>query len=242
MRPLVLGFLVLALALTGASKAQADALSSDQIKDVVRELLREEPELVFEALRTLQERQERQQAEAQAQQLSQLGERLRYNEADPVMGNPDGEIVIVEFFDYACGFCKRAHPVLQEAVESRGNVRWVLKEFPILGEGSVTAARYSLAAKALGGYAAFHDALMKHRGALNEGAVRSAADQAGLDFDALTEEAGKPIVSAILQENQTLAQMLGIRGTPYMLIGEEAFPGFLSADQLADILDGLDAG
>jgi len=243
MRPLlvlVLALLVpIALPLPAAADtAGTDApLTRDAVKEVVRDLLREEPELVLEAIRTLQAREEAAAEAARRQQMSTLDSDLRNQPEDPVLGNPEGEVVLVEFFDYACGYCKRAHPVIADAVRQRGNVRWVLKEFPILGEASVVAARLSLAASKLGGYETFHDHLMSHRGRLGPEAMRQAATAAGLDFDRLQAVAQEPWIAETIARNHRLAQTLGIRGTPFMIIGEESVPGFVDADRLDAILD-----
>ncbi|MCR9255083.1 MAG: DsbA family protein [Alphaproteobacteria bacterium] len=234
--------LALTAILLFALPAAADTdLSRDQVKEIVRELIREEPELVLEALQTLQDRERAQEEANRRQQMSALEDQLRRQPQDPVLGNPDGEIVLVEFFDYACGYCKRIHPVLKEAVERRGNIRWVMKEFPILGENSVLAARFSLAASKLGNYQAFHDALMSHRGRLGPGAMQRAAETAGIDFENLQQVAQEPWVEQTIARNHQLAQALGIRGTPYMFVGDETVPGFVDADQLEEILVRVEA-
>lgn len=208
-----------------AAAQDRPGLDRAAVKDLVRELLREEPELVLEALQTLEKR-EREASEAQAAAaLKAKRNELERSPGDLVLGNPDGDITLVEFSDYRCPYCKQAAEPVMKAVKADGKVRLVLKELPILGRDSVTAAQAALAADRQGKYAAMHDALMAHKGNLDEAAVMRIAGQVGLDTARLKTDMQRPDVQDKLKANLELARALDIRGTPAFIIGDALAPG-----------------
>src|SRR5205823_3690220 len=152
-------------------------------------------------------------------------DQLLRDNTSPVGGNASGDVTIVEFFDYACPHCKAAEPSVAQLVRDDAKVRVVYKELPILGDASVAAARAALAAHAQGKYQAFHDALMKVPGAPNEATVFRVASEVGLDVERLKKDMASPDIAATLQKNYTLAQSLGINGTPAFVIGDAFAPG-----------------
>ena len=149
----------------------------------------------------------------------------------PEFGEEDGAEV-VEFSDYQCGYCKRMFPVLRDE-----NVRVKVVEFPVLGELSVKAARYALAARNQGGYDAFHIALMERGGRLSEDALKETAAAAGLDWERLQKDGDSAEVNAALQRNRQLAAMLEVRGTPFLVVGKRTIPGAINAASLKKILE-----
>lgn len=233
-----------ALALVGWLQAfpatAADALTPDQkkaVEEVVRTYLRENPEVVIEAIQALRAKQEAEERRMVQEALAKSREELERDPDTPVTGNPDGDVTVVEFFDYQCGYCKRVLPVLQDFIEADGKVRLVLKELPILSEQSLAASRMALAVWRLdkSKYADFHAKLMALRGSLAEERVMKLATDMGLDKDALTKAAKDPWVDRALARNRQLAQSLGITGTPGFVIGDHLIPGALDRKALEEV-------
>lgn len=205
----------------------------------VRAYLLENPEVLGEAIAVLEQRQA--EAEAQAQQLA-VGENTDalFNSAfDHVGGNLDGDVVVVEFLDYRCTFCRRAHPEVTELVEADGNIRIITKEFPILGEQSLLASRFALATNiALGGdaYELVSDGLMNLRADITEMSLGRLAIDLGLDSAAIFASMGDPLVQATIDYNYALAQRLGITGTPSFVFGDQLVQGYVPLANMQDII------
>lgn len=232
-------FALLLLVFSPAARtAEIGPAQRQAIEDVVRDYLLEHPEVIDDALKALQVKRE---AEGTAKRLDAL-ESLRSdieNDPDaPVAGDPRGEVTIVEFFDYQCEFCKRVLPSLQAIVETEPKVRIVFREFPILGQGSVFAARVSLAAWAIDRerHFAFHTALMKTKGPLNESAVWAVASANGLDVRRLKTAIADPRIETMIRKNYDLAESLGITGTPAFVIGDHFVPGAVDLGTLRRLL------
>lgn len=225
--------LLLGFALTPVA---AQDVSDAHIKELIAETLRENPELVLEALRTLDQRQ----AETEAAKAAELVKSERANlESDPnapVLGNPDGDVTIVEFFDYNCPYCKRDQPELTALLAADKNVRLVLREWPILGEGSDFAARAALASREQGMFPQMHEALMAMRGKVEAEAVLRTAKDLGLDIDRLQADMKAPEVEAHIAESKRLTTVLGFNGTPSFVIGDDQIAGFAEQPVLADAI------
>lgn len=230
--------LALSFALGLGLATAAAATDIDQMTDAEREAfgaevrayLLENPEVLIEAYNVLEQRQA--QAEAVADRnLAQANMDALYNDGHSwVGGNPDGDITIVEFMDYRCGYCKRAFPEVEELIESDGNIRFIVKEFPILGEASVLASRFAIAAHQLYDgetYKLVHDTLMEFRGDITPDSLAQLADTFGLDSAAILERATSNEVTAVLQANMELAQILQISGTPTFVVEDEMVRGYM---------------
>lgn len=207
----------------------------------IRAYLLEHPEVLMEAIGVLEERQYARQAEEDLTLLQDNADALLQDPNSWAGGNPEGDITVVEFIDYRCGYCKRAHAEVEELVGSDGNLRFVLKELPILGEDSVLAARFAVAVLQLMGpeaYKAAHDALMTLRGPLGEAALIAIAGEIGGDAQALRSHMNSPEVNSVLAANQALAQRLGINGTPSFVIHETMVKGYVPLDGMRQIVAG----
>ncbi len=215
-----------------AGPAAAQVRDRAEIERIVRDVIRENPEIVLEALEALRSREAKAREEQARRMLTERRDELLRDPASPVGGNPQGDVTIVEFFDYQCGYCKTVHPTVRDLLASDGRIRKVYKEFPILGPGSVIASRAALASRAQGRYHAFHDALMEARGAMNEEVVLRIARSVGLDVDRLKRDMSAPEVERAIRANMALAEALGIQGTPAFVIGEQVVPGALEIDGL----------
>lgn len=202
------------------------------IGELVKKYLLTNPEILRDAFQEL-ERRENEAKEKLAQKgIVDNAKTLYRSELSYVAGNAEGDISMVEFFDYNCGFCKRAFGDVLAILKSDKNLRLVVKEFPILGPGSVFASRAAIAAKEQGKYWDLHVALMEARGSLDEGRVMSIAKKIGLDVDKLRADMGSPRVTAEIEETYALANKLGVNGTPAFIIDDKLIPGAMGLQAL----------
>ena len=232
------GALALALALPLAAAAQdaAAPMTPDEVKRLALEAIRENPAIVMEAIQALQAAEAEAQAAAAQAALTEQRDALVSDPGAPVMGNPEGDVTLVEFFDYNCPYCRRAAATVEALIEADPDLRVVYREFPILGEDSVAAARASLAANMQGGYAAFHSALMAAPGRVDDAAIDAAAAEAGLDLAKLREDMDAPEVDAHIEGSMRLAEALGIGGTPAFVVGANLVPGAVEEAELAALI------
>lgn len=208
----------------------------DEFERRVRAYLLGNPEVIVEAMQSLEARRRMtEQSEVQAVLAARADEVFR-DSASPVGGNPQGDVTVVEFFDYNCPYCRRVAPVMAEAEAADRQLRIVYKEFPILGPDSVFAARAALAAHRQERYVAFHQALMKVRGAVNEEAVLAAAVQVGLDIERLKTDMQDAAIQAAIDHNLALAGALRINGTPGFVIGSEILRGATDLKTLQSLI------
>lgn len=208
------------------------------VQEMVRKIIKENPELIIEAIQGLQAKQEAAEQERAMKAMKARRADLEQDANDPVAGDAKGDVTVVEFFDYQCGYCKRVVPMLQETLKEDPKVRIVFKEFPVLGEGSVIAAKAALAAWKTDKdkYFAFHAALMAAKGQFNEDKVLDIAKEAGLDAAKLKKAMEDPAIEAALRKNHILAKELGINGTPGFVIGDNLIPGALPKAALKEAI------
>ncbi|WP_405110898.1 DsbA family protein [Phaeobacter sp. BS52] len=201
----------------------------------VRAYLLENPEVILEAVNKLEQQQAADEAARDDALVSENLTALHDDGYSWVGGNPDGDITLVEFMDYRCGYCRRAAPEVEQLVSGDGNIRLIIKEFPILGEASVLTSRFAIATRLVAGddaYKDVHDALITLSGEPNEGTLRRLADGLDLDADAILARMSDPEIARQLQDTRALAQQLAISGTPTFVLGEELLRGYLPADQM----------
>ncbi len=240
-----------AVALLAAGLSVAPAAAHDEplsparkaeIEALVRDYILQNPQIILESVAIMQAREEAEKNQAAQQALADHREALERDPGDPVLGNPDGDVTIVEFFDYQCGYCKTMLKPLFDLVREDGNIRLVLKEFPILGPASETAALASLAAERQGRYEAFHTALLSLRGRLGTEAILQVALEVGLDVAKLKADMADPALQTQIQKAYKIAQALNIQGTPAFTLGDQVIPGAVSKEQLADMVEQVRAG
>ncbi|MGF1623851.1 MAG: DsbA family protein [Alphaproteobacteria bacterium] len=217
--------------------AVAEDFSKEEIEQIVRDYLMEHPEVILDAVQAMQDRQAAEEAAMQAQNLARLREEVIGGSSTMIAGNPDGDVTLVEFFDYRCSYCRRVVPALTALIEADSGIRFAMKEFPILGEESVYAARAALAAANQDSYWEMHLALIDFRGTYDETSVRAIAADLGLDPDQLIADMTSPEVDAAINTNYELAQALGINGTPAFIIGDVIVPGAISLEAMQDLID-----
>ncbi|MCV6593366.1 MAG: DsbA family protein [Silicimonas sp.] len=210
----------------------------------IRDYLLENPEVLQEAIAVLEERQKAQAANKEQVMLETHRAEIFDDGYSYIGGNPDGDITIVEFLDYRCGYCKRAFPAVEKLIETDPNIKLIIKEFPILGADSMLASRYAIATKiALGdaAYKAVHDALMAHRGGINIAALQRIGDDLGLDQIAISNVIESAEVSDVIEQNRGLAQALEIGGTPSFIMDSIFVRGFIELDQMRAVVAELRA-
>lgn len=231
-----------ALAQLGAvpvSEAQDDTLAVDaEFGAKVRAYLLQNPEVIFEAVAEFERRNMAQQAGMDADLIAANYDEIFHDGHSWIGGNPDGDITLVEFSDYQCGFCKRAMPEVFSFLENDGNIRFIVKELPILGPESELASRFAMAVLSQAGDAAYeqiHIELMEHQGSITDDLLLELAEDHGLDGAALLDYGAGAEVTEILTRNRNLAQRLQVSGTPTFIMETELLRGYVPADTLAEI-------
>ncbi|NUB24814.1 DsbA family protein [Azospirillum brasilense] len=218
------------------AQSPMDDAQRKAVEEVVRDYILKNPEIILEAVDSLQKRQKMAEEQKAKTALAENKAALFQNPADPVAGNPKGDVTVVEFFDYQCGYCKAVQADTERLIKDDGKLRFVFKEFPILSPASLTAAKAALASRGQGKYLEFHNALMAHRGQLDDDVIQRLAKSVGLDTDKLKKDMNSPEVLKVIAANQALAEELGIRGTPAFIIGDELVPGAIKLDQMKDLV------
>jgi len=202
-----------------------DASQKAAIEAIIKDYLIANPEIMLEVQNALETRMEQLQAEKLKSALSNHAAEIYRSPGAPVAGNPSGDIPVVEFFDYNCGYCKRAFQDLAKLVQQDPKVKLVLKELPILSKASEEAARVALAASMQGKYWPVHQALLSIRGEVNEQTGLKAVEKLGLDMARLRKDMASEAVTSEIRRVRELAQRMGIQGTPHFLVGDRAIPG-----------------
>jgi protein-disulfide isomerase len=219
-----------------AARDSAGAPPSTSIDQQISQYLKSHPDEVMAALKLAQANAaKRQQAEAQ-QSLEQKQDQIFNNPADPAVGNLQGDVTVVEFFDYRCPYCKRVTDSLAGLLKDDPNVKLVYKEYPILGPESVVAAKIALAAHRQGKYEQVHTAFMAHKGSFAEADLLELAASVGADPVKLAADMQDPAIHGQLQANDSLAAALGITGTPGFLFGKQLVPGAVSLDDMKKLV------
>lgn len=208
-----------------------------EIERIVRDYLKTHPEVIIEAAKALEAKEQEAQQQRAKAAIDASREKLINDPDSPVMGNPKGDVTVVEFFDYQCPYCKKMTAPLNEAMAKDGKLRVVFKEWPVLGPESVIAAKASLASQKQGKYKEFHNALMDSKGRLSESSVMSIAEKTGLDIKKLKKDMDAPDVQEELKQNQALAAALQLEGTPAFVIGSQLAPGAINPDTLQAMID-----
>ena len=237
---------IAACLLLGIGLSPASALDDAQRKEfegVIREYLLRNPEVIQEAIMELQKRQAAAEANQREQALAALKPMIYDAPTNVVVGNPDGDVTLVEFFDYNCTYCKRALPDLVKLSETDPKLKIILKDFPMLGPGSEEAAQIAVAVRLASPdkYFAFHQKLLGERGQANKDKALAAAEDVGVDMAALNKALADPKIIAALKTNLQLADALGINGTPSYILGDSVIVGAVGYDQLKGAIEAMRA-
>jgi protein-disulfide isomerase len=231
---LLISALLLAWVALSPALAEMNADEKREIERIVRDYILQNPEVVEKALIALEAQRRETAAAEQAGKITELKDTIINSKHQAVLGNPNGRVTLVEFFDYNCGYCKRALNDMLALMETNPDLRLVMKEFPILSEGSMEAARISIAVKDLNPelYMDYHRELLARGGQANLQKAISVAKELGLDTEALKKAADDGSVTENLREVRQLADALGISGTPSYVVGGQMIPGAVGFDQL----------
>jgi protein-disulfide isomerase len=206
------------------------------IEAIIHDYLMQNPDVLIEALRSAEEKASRDADAKAAEVLKDRRGDVFDDPATPVGGDPQGDVTIVEFFDYRCPYCKQVQPALQKLLDQDRKLRFVYKEMPVLGAPSVIAAHAALAARLQGKYEAFHAAMMATKGQITEDVVYQVAGSIGLDVERLKHDMTAPEIDRAVKANLALAKALDIHGTPGFIIGEHIVPGAIDLDALKDLV------
>ena len=221
--------------------ASAENFSGGQrgeIETIIRNYLIAHPEVLEEAMAELNKRQAAAEAEKHEASVEQNSDAIFNSPRGVVLGNKDGDVTFVEFFDYNCGYCKRAMTDMLDLMKSDSKLKVVLKEFPVLSQGSVEAAQVAVAVRMQdpGGkkYLDFHQRLLGGRGAADKARAIAAAKEAGLDVARIEKDLASPEVRATIEENFKLAESMGMNGTPSYVIGKQVVIGAVGLEGLKE--------
>jgi protein-disulfide isomerase len=232
---------LVAVAMLCAPPASAQTFSDDQRRDIegiIKDYLLKHPEVLQEAMAALDKKQQDAEAEKARTTIKANNATLFNSPHQVVLGNPQGDVTMVEFFDYNCGYCKRALPDMLTLLKSDPNIKFVLKEFPVLGEGSVDAAHVAIAVRMQDPsgkkYIEFHQKLLGSRGPADKARALAVAKEVGFDMARIEKDMASGEVKATIDENMKLADALGVNGTPSYVVGSELVVGAVGLDSLKE--------
>jgi protein-disulfide isomerase len=205
-----------------------------EIVQIIRDALKQDTSILKDAIGTLQAEEQQATNSAARDEIAKLSNDLLNAPGDQVVGNPKGDVTIVEFYDVRCPYCRRMLPVVEKLLKSDPGIRLVYKDLPVLGPGSVLGAKALLASMKQDGYVRLHDALMTGTPNIDDAALRQAAGRAGLNWDKLQKDMAAPEVQAQIDANLAVAHRLSIEGTPAYVIGGQLLPGAMDLAMLQD--------
>ena len=229
MRILIATCLVLTTMVPSLARADLDATDRATLNSIIEDFIRNNPKILRDTLIALAAREE---AERKQTGLA----KVRDDQGDPVMGNANGTITLYEFSDYNCGYCKRVFEPIQQLVRDNPDVRLVIKEFPILSQSSLFAAKAAIAAEMQGKFGDYHIAMMTYRGQITDAVVMRMAAQAGVDVEQLKSDMESSKTMAIIQRTREAAAALEINGTPGLVVGDTIVPGAIGLDELVKLI------
>ncbi len=213
-----------------------DPLTGPVLEQFIERYIRTHPEVIEQSLQALENNRAAEEQQRQKAAIATHQQELLNDPDSPVSGNPAGDVTVVEFFDYRCGYCKRAASALTQLQQNDSGIRVVYKDFPILGETSELAAKAALASHLQGKHQAFHEALLAIKDDLTKEQLFRVANATGLDAERLDRDINRPEWQPIIDRNRTLAKKLGISGTPAFVVGTELVPGALDLKMLEDLV------
>jgi protein-disulfide isomerase len=242
--------LALLVALPAAAPARAQSFNPEQrgeIERIIKEYLLSHPELMQDVMSELEKRQSVAEAEKHRDAVKQHSAAIFTSPRQVTLGNPQGDVTVVEFFDYNCGYCKRAMTDMMELMKGDGKIKFVLKEFPVLGEGSVQAAQVAAAVRMqdkTGGkkYLEFHQKLLTGRGQADKTRALAAAKEIGMDVARIEKDIAGDEVKATLEESFKLAEALGLNGTPSYVVGTDVVVGAVGLSTLKEKVNSARCG
>jgi len=242
LRPFTAALFAGLIALPVAVHAQTQSFNDAQrgeIEGIIKNYLLSHPELLQDVMNELEKRQQAAEAEKHRTAVNEHGATIFNSQRQVTLGNPQGDVTVVEFFDYNCGYCKRAMSDMLDLIKNDGKLKFVLKEFPVLGEGSVQAAQVAAAVRMQdksGGkkYLEFHQKLLGGRGQADKTRALAVAKEVGFDVARIEKDMASDEVKAQIEESFKLAEALGLNGTPSYVVGNEVVVGAVGLGPLKD--------
>ncbi|MFK7839869.1 MAG: DsbA family protein [Bdellovibrionales bacterium] len=222
-----------------SSHAQEAAFSDAQkeaLDGIMKDYIMNNTQVIFDSIDAYRAEEEKMKEEKAASAIKDNISKLQ-SEDSPSIGPADADVTIVEFFDYNCGYCKRALPDVLAISQKDKNVRFVFKEMPILGPSSTAAAQWALAAQKQGKYFEYHSALMEFRGPKEEKQLSQIAKDLDLDLDQMKKDASSSDVQNMIDRDVELARTIGINGTPAFIVGETLYPGYIGEDGMVQAIE-----
>jgi protein-disulfide isomerase len=220
-------------ALTTFSTVQAGSFTPEQkteVQDLIRSYLLDNPEILREIVAKLEAKDKQAEDDMRGKALTGLAPEIFKTAADPSIGNPKGDVTVVEFMDYNCGWCKKSMAEVSTLLKADDKLRVVFKEFPIFGEHSEYAAKAALAAAKQNKYWELHQAMFSHEGQVTTDVVNQLAEGLGLDMAKLKEDIGSKDIGERIAANLQLGKLLAINGTPAFIIDDQVHGGYLPLD------------
>jgi protein-disulfide isomerase len=240
-RTLLLATLLLWGLGVSAHAAEFNDAQRKEMESIIKDYLLANPDILREMGQLLEQQERLAEDQQRKGALVANADKIFRDGTDFVVGNPDGKVTMVEFFDYNCGWCKRGFSEVMALIESDKDLRFVLKEFPIFGGDSDYAAQAAIAASKQGKYWDLHVAMFSHEGKITKETVDELAAAQGLDMAQLKKDMESPETAAMLERNRTLAQSLAINGTPAFIIDDKLVPGYLPKAELASAINDVRA-
>jgi protein-disulfide isomerase len=209
-----------------------------QVKEIIKEYLQKNPKVIIQSIQAMREQQKNKAKQLSRKSVGVYKELIINDPTSPIAGNPKGDVTIVEFFDYSCGYCKKIFPNLKRLISEDKNIRFVFKELPILSPQSELAARAALAAwrQDKKKYMVIHSEFMNLRGRFSETRILRIAKNNGLDITQLKKDMGSLTMDKTIAQNRQLAQKLNITGTPGFIIGNNIIPGAVELEILKKLI------
>jgi protein-disulfide isomerase len=241
--------LALLVTVPAAAPARAQSFTGEQrseIERIIKDYLMSHPELLQEVMNELEKRQAQAEAEKHRAAVADNSAAIFSSPRQVTLGNPQGDVTVVEFFDYNCSYCKRAMNDMLELIKADGKLRFVLKEFPVLGDGSVQAAQVAAAVrmqdKTGKKYLEFHQKLLGGRGQADKARALAAAKEVGLDVAKIEKDMASDEVKATIEESFKLAEALGLNGTPSYVVGKDVVIGAVGLNTLKEKVNAARCG
>ncbi len=222
-----------------ASRMDFVSIKKDELHSEIRNYILENPEIVFEAVAIIRQREAYEEDERDKRLVETHREELYNDGLSYVGGNPDGDITLVEFLDYRCGYCRKAYNEVEALLREDGKIRFVIKEFPILGDNSTTSAQFAIAVKQLHGmesYKAIHDTLIASNGDPTRQVLVEIASAFGFDPIPIIERMTTDDVMQEINLNRALGQKMQISGTPTFVLGDQLLRGYLTLDEMLEMI------
>ncbi|MGD9850860.1 MAG: DsbA family protein [Nitrospirales bacterium] len=217
--------------------APPDAAFQQAVEQVVEQYIRAHPEVIEQTLQALQAKRQAEEREYTRQVIAMKQPELLNDPDSPVSGNLKGDVTVVEFFDYRCGYCKHVAGAVTQLQQDDPNVRVVYKDYPILGEASELASRAALASNVQGKHLVFHEALLALEQELTRESLFAIASEVGINVEQLQKDMTSPSIETIIEHNRALARALGINGTPGFIVGTDLIPGAMDLKDLKNLVN-----